>query len=146
MNFAKRADGARQKLMIRVWGIWFVMVVVFIGFMAAQYFAAREGSKIAKAVETQRELEQEKDPILLTLRLTQSALFLNGKSIGLWSEIENANMSTIAPLEDALNEQHVPNAKIMIHADKSVTFRIIKKVMMTCSMTHHEDISFATSP
>ena len=86
--------------------------------------------------------------------ISRDEVTVQGESVVLVSEIQNANGQDIAPIGERLEEvsesiiglrtQIVAESKeVTILADRSVPFNVIKKVMSTCTSRGFERISLA---
>jgi biopolymer transport protein ExbD len=106
--------------------------------------------ELPKATQTE-ELEQA--PVII---IGGGQVVIEGKPVGRMDDIAEDENFEIADLSEVLNnlkkqyQQLHPNqtfaGKIIIQGDKTVPFRVLKKVMFTCTSVGYGTINFAVLP
>jgi biopolymer transport protein ExbD len=108
-----------------------------------------QGNLITPATDLQLPLSSAHTPprLVTTIALSTSALAVQGHKLMPLAEIAQAESLLIQPLHDWL-KQNLPPAdstdpplEVLIEADKSIEFAVIKRVMFTCSRAGVEDFS-----
>lgn len=132
------------------------MFVVLVIFLLMTFSTSGEILFIQKDIElptATRTDELEQAPVII---IGGGQVVIEGKPVGRMDDIAEDENFEIADLSEVLNnlkkqyQQLHPNqtftGKIIIQGDKSVTFRVLKKVMFTCTSVGYGTINFAVLP
>ena len=132
------------------------MFVVLVIFLIMTFSSSGEILFIQKDIElpkaTQTEM-LEQSPVII---IGAGNVVLEGRTVGSMEDIAEDENFEIADLSEMLNNlkknymqvhsnKEFPG-KIIIQGDKSVEFRILKKVMFTCTSAGYTEINFAVLP
>lgn len=90
----------------------------------------------------------------VVVMVTSEVILLQGKAIVSIAEVMNAKSTVIKPLQAALRAQtdrviqrslvaNIEDREVTIMGDKSVPFKLLKKIMATCAMADYGRISLA---
>jgi biopolymer transport protein ExbD len=132
------------------------MFVVLTIFLLMTFSTSGEILFIQKDIElptATRTEELEQAPAII---IGSGQVVCEGKAVGRMDDIAEDENFEIADLSEILNNLKKqftslhPNqtfaGKIIIQADKTVTFRVLKKVMFTCTSVGYTNINFAVMP
>ena len=132
------------------------MFVVLVIFLLMTFSTSGEILFIQKDIELPSakitdELEQA--PVII---VGSGQVVIEGNTVGRMDDIAEDENFEIADLSEQLNnlkknyQQLHPNqtfsGKIIIQGDKEISFRVLKKVMFTCTATGYTNINFAVLP
>jgi biopolymer transport protein ExbD len=134
------------------------MFVILVLFLIANFSATGEILQMTKDVELPSAAHTEELTIAPVVLVSKEEVIVSGTSIGRIDDLSREDYSNIPALEEKLREEKkrfedLHNAandsgafkgEINIQADKASQFKIIKKVMMSCSQAGFGNISFAT--
>ncbi len=132
------------------------MFVVLVIFLLMTFSTSGEILFIQKDIElpqaTQSE-ELERAPVII---IGSGQVVIEGASVGRMDDIAEDENFEIADLSEKLNnfkrnfQQLHPNqeftGKIIIQGHKDISFRVLKKVMFTCTSVGYGNINFAVLP
>ena len=132
------------------------MFVVLTIFLLMTFSTSGEILFIQKEIELPKAAhtdELEQSPVII---IGASQVVIEGQSVGRMDDIADDENFEIADLSERLNnlkknfQQLHPNqqfsGKIIIQGDKEVSFRVLKKVMYTCTAVGYGNINFAVLP
>ena len=89
----------------------------------------------------------------LVVLVSNQDIVVQGRKVSSVSEAMNADSDLIAPLKAELDyhagrqlirrEKEARNKAITIMGDKEISYRLLRKIMVTCARANYSDISFA---
>jgi biopolymer transport protein ExbD len=133
------------------------MFVILVLFLIANFSATGEILQMSKDVELPSAANADELTIAPVVMISKNEVIVSGTSIGRIDDIAREDYSNIPALEEKLREERkrfedLHNAandlgafkgELNIQADKSSQFKILKKVMMSCTQAGFGTISFA---
>ncbi len=132
------------------------MFVVLVIFLLMTFSSSGEILFIQKDIELPKaEMTDELDQAPV-ITVGAGNVVIEGNNVGRMEDIADDENFEIADLAEHLNDlkrtfiQLHPNVtfsgKIIIQGDKEITFRVLKKVMFTCTSVGYTNINFAVYP
>ena len=108
----------------------------------------------SKSIAIPQSISERKPSETVVVMVTRDALFVDGRLIGTLSEVAAMPGLIIAPLKDALVAQNdrilskaqkadITKREVTIMGDKSTPFRVLKRIMATCTEAEYGKVSLA---
>ena len=100
-------------------------------------------------------IAEKKPKPTVVVMVTKDTLFVNGRAVAKVAEVMAAEAAVIEPLKAALMEQAdrilvqtsreaIGEREVTIMGDKSVPFKVLRRVMATCTEADYGKVSLAT--
>ena len=106
-----------------------------------------------KAVRLPESTAEKTPKETLVVLVSSQDIVVQGRKVSSVSEAMNADSDLIAPLKAELDyhagrqlirrEKEPRNKAITIMGDKEISYRLLRKIMVTCARANYSDISFA---
>ena len=106
-----------------------------------------------KAVRLPESTAEKTPKETLVVLVSNQDIVVQGRKVSSVSEAMNADSDLIAPLKAELDyhagrqlirrEKEPRNKAITIMGDKEISYRLLRKIMVTCARANYSDISFA---
>jgi biopolymer transport protein TolR len=107
-----------------------------------------------KSISIPQSISEQKPSAAVVVMVTRDAIFVDGQPVGTLQQVESSQDLVIAPLKAALIMQRertlsraakadVKKREVTIMGDKSTPFRVLKKVMATCTDADYGKVSLA---
>ena len=101
-------------------------------------------------------VSEQKPDLTLLLKISESDIILQGRSVAKVSDVLNQDETTIAGLAEELNyladkkrlltdKEKEQGRSVTIMGDQNIPYQLIKKVMSTCVESDYRDIAFAVN-
>jgi len=122
-----------------------VGLLVFFGTLTATSQAAAKAERLVQQARVEQASQERAAQVVVFV--SADTIFVNGTAVVPVAEVHEEEL-TIPALYDALQAEHARGAQgpgIDVVSDKTVVFRVIKRVMATCSAAGFADIGFATA-
>ena len=108
----------------------------------------------SKSIAIPQSISERKPSETVVVMVTRDALFVDGRLIGTLSEVAAMPGLIIAPLKDALVAQNdrilskaqkadITKREVTIMGDKSTPFRVLKRIVSTCTEAEYGKVSLA---
>ena len=106
----------------------------------------------AKNIQIPQSLSERKPSAAIVVMITQDSLYVDGVLVGSLRDVAANQGPFFAPLKTALMAQNdrslrgqtdIAKREVTIMGDKSTPYRVLKKIMMTCSEAEYGKVSFA---
>jgi biopolymer transport protein ExbD len=134
------------------------MFVILVLFLIANFSATGELLSMSKDIQLPEASHTAELTLAPVIQVSQLEVMVAGASIGRVEDLAREDYLNIPALEERLREMKKQfedlhnqagdsgafKGDVNIQADKSVQFRIIKKVMFSCNSAGYGNISFAT--
>lgn len=134
------------------------MFVILVCFLIANFAASGELMSMSKDIQLPEAVHGDELVLAPVVQISQQDVVVSGAAIGRVDDLSREDYSNIPALEEKLRElkkefEDLHNqagdsgafkGDVNIQADKGVPFKIIKKVMFSCSSAGYGNISFAT--
>ncbi len=109
---------------------------------------------ISRDIEMPESVADLKPRETVVVMVTSDVILVQGKPVASVTEVMNAKLTVIKPLQAALRAQtdrviqrslvaNIEDREVTIMADKSVPYQLLKKIMTTCAMADYGRISLA---
>lgn len=136
------------------------MFVILVLFLIANFSATGELLAMSKDIQLPEAAHTEELTLAPVVQVSQTEIIVAGATIGRVDDFAREDYLNIPALEEKLRElkkqfEDLHNqagdsgafkGDVNIQGDKNVQFRIIKKVMYSCTQAGYGNISFATMP
>ncbi len=134
------------------------MFVILVCFLIANFAASGELLSMSKDIQLPEAVHSEELTLAPVVQVSQAEVVVSGNVIGRVDDLAREDYLNIPALEEKLREMKKQfedlhnqagdsgafKGDVNIQADKGVPFRIIKKVMFSCTSAGYGNISFAT--
>ena len=108
----------------------------------------------SKAVDIPESVSQQKPRETVVVMVTRDSILVQGKIVASIDEISDPGAKTVPALRDALQaqvdrlivkagEDDIAAREVTIMGDKNIPYRVLKKVMTTCTEADYGQISLA---
>ena len=106
----------------------------------------------AKNIQIPQSLSERKPSAAIVVMITKDSLYVDGVLVGSLRDVAANQGPFFAPLKTALMAQNdrslrgqtdIAKREVTIMGDKSTPYRVLKKIMMTCSEAEYGKVSFA---
>jgi biopolymer transport protein ExbD len=106
----------------------------------------------AKNIQIPQSLSERKPSAAIVVMITKDSLYVDGVLVGSLRDVAANQGPFFAPLNTALMAQNdrslrgqtdIAKREVTIMGDKSTPYRVLKKIMMTCSEAEYGKVSFA---
>ncbi len=108
----------------------------------------------SKNIAIPQSLSERKPSPTVVVMITKDSLFVDGKLVSSMAQLEASNDAVIAPLKAALMAQNdtilssahkadISKREVTIMGDKSTPYRLLKRIMLTCTEAEYGKVSFA---
>lgn len=109
---------------------------------------------VPKTIELPESMAMERPSETVVVMVTPTDILVQGQSVATIAEVDASPELVIAPLRDALRRQNdrllrasaqadLADREITVLGDKSVPYRILKKVLATCTAADYGQLSLA---
>lgn len=134
------------------------MFVILVLFLIANFSATGELLSMSKEIQLPEAAHTEELTLAPVVQVSQAEVIVSGQTIGRVDDIAREDYLNIPALEEKLRQtkkefEDLHNlagdsgafkGDVNIQGDKNVQFRIIKKIMFSCTQAGYGNISFAT--
>jgi len=106
----------------------------------------------AKNIQIPQSLSERKPSAAIVVMITKDSLYVDGVLVGSLRDVAANQGPFFAPLKTALMAQNdrslrgqtdIAKREVTIMGDKNTPYRVLKKIMMTCSEAEYGKVSFA---
>lgn len=135
------------------------MFVIIVLFLIANFSATGEVLMMTKDIQLPSASHVKDLDLVPVVMISKDEVIVQGTSVGKVSDIVKSDQMDIPALEEKLRElkqktdqlhqlandtsEQSASGDVNIQADKDVTFRIIQRVMYSCSSADYQNINFA---
>ena len=150
----KRADRrARNKFSVDLNLVSLIDIFTILIFFLLANASEVEVLPSTKAVRLPESTAEKTPKETLVVLVSNQDIVVQGRKVSSVSEAMKADSDLIAPLKAELDyhagrqlirrEKEARNKAITIMGDKEISYRLLRKIMVTCARANYSDISFA---
>lgn len=110
----------------------------------------------AKSIQLPESITEQKPRETVVVTVTDQDILVQGSKVTSIKDVLSGTSSVIQPLQIALEEQmrrvvradngsDAPSREVTIMGDKEIPYRLLKKVMITCTKANYGNISLAVT-
>jgi biopolymer transport protein ExbD len=153
----KRAERrSRNKTTLDMNLVSLIDIFTLLIFFLLSNTAAVEVLPSSKAVRLPESTAEKAPKETVVLVVNDKEILVQGRKIASVAEVMAADSDLIAPLKAELDlqakvqtirrENETQSKAITIMGDKDISYRLLRKVMVTCARANFSEVSFAVSP
>jgi biopolymer transport protein TolR len=153
----KRAERrARNKTTLDMNLVSLIDIFTLLIFFLLSNTAAVEVLPSSKAVKLPESTAEKAPKETVVLVVNASDILVQGRKVASVAEVMASDTDLIAPLKAELDvqakvatvrkENEAQSKAITIMGDKDISYRLLRKVMVTCARANFSEVSFAVSP
>ena len=153
----KRAERrARNKTTLDMNLVSLIDIFTLLIFFLLSNTAAVEVLPSSKAVKLPESTAEKAPKETVVLVVNDKDILVQGRKVASVSDVMAATDDVIAPLKAELDaqakvqtirkENDAQNKAITIMGDKDISYRLLRKVMVTCARANFSEVSFAVTP
>ena len=153
----KRAERrARNKTTLDMNLVSLIDIFTLLIFFLLSNTAAVEVLPSSKAVKLPESTAEKLPKETVVLVVNDKDILVQGRKVASVADVMAADTDLIAPLKAELDtqakvatirkENETQNKAITIMGDKDISYRLLRKVMVTCARANFSEVSFAVTP